>query len=405
MTVRETFEDVDARRPLQRFAVGTVLAVAMVKTLLVFPFLARYGWHRDELYYFAAGHHPALGYVDFPPVVPLLGAAARCLFGSSLVGLRSLSLVAGAGVIELTALTARELGGGGYAQVLAAVAIGFSPLLLATNMAFQTVSFDQLAWSALLFAFVRLLRTGGRRLWPIVGALAGVALMTKYTVALLLVALAIGLLAHGSGRRLLGGRGPRPGPSGPLSGIPGPSGPLRGIRGPLVAAGVCLVIVSANLSWQVDHGWVSAEFLWGQNAGGRQSSLFGGYLKDVALLAGPLGLVLAVAGLRRLARIPTWRPLAWAAALPLVGFALLGGKGYYGAPAFVILFAAGAVSAEHWTSGGRLRWARLVVPAVAMASLIPALPTIVPVLSRSSMVAGGTWESRKDYADEIGWPE
>lgn len=84
---------------------------------------------------------------------------------------------------------------------------------------------------------------------------------------------------------------------------------------------------------------------------------------------------------------------------------MLGGKGYYGAPVFVILFAAGAVSAEQWIRGGRHSWARLVVPAVLVAGLVPALPTIVPVLSRSSMVARGTWESRKDYADEIGWPE
>ncbi len=370
-----------ARLPLWPFPLAGVAGVVLVKTLLQLSVLGRYGWHRDELYYLSAGRHPALGYVDFPPIVPMLAAVSRHLFGISLVGLRSLSLVAGAGVVVLVALTARELGGGRYAQVLAAVAAAFSPLLLATNVMFQTVPFDQLAWAALLFVSARLLRTGDVRLWPVIGALAGVALMTKYTVALLLAGLAVGWLAHRSGRRL-----------------------LRGWP-PVVAGAIALAIVLPNLWWQIHHAWASVAFFRGQNADVRQANPFGTYVKDVLLIAGPLGLLLAAIGMRRLTRIARWRPLAWAAAVPLVGFAALGGKGYYGAPVLGLLFAAGAVSAEHWTGEGRRRWLRVAAPAVLVVSIIPALPSILPVLSRSSMVARGLDESRKDYADEIGWPE
>jgi hypothetical protein len=39
--------------------------------------------HRDEFYYLEGGHHPAFGYVDHPPIVPLLYRAGEAVFGHS----------------------------------------------------------------------------------------------------------------------------------------------------------------------------------------------------------------------------------------------------------------------------------------------------------------------------------
>ncbi|HZC18800.1 MAG TPA: hypothetical protein VE225_03750, partial [Rubrobacteraceae bacterium] len=79
-----------------------------------------YGYFRDELYYIAASEHLDLGYVDFPPFVAFATAASRSLFGDSLVALHVFPVLAGAAVMVLAGLMARELGGGTFAQGLAA---------------------------------------------------------------------------------------------------------------------------------------------------------------------------------------------------------------------------------------------------------------------------------------------
>src|SRR5579885_3765192 len=92
------------RRTLAAFAVWPVLVVLVAKSALNFAFAGRYGWQRDELYYAVAGRHLQGGYVDFAPVTALLAAAARGLFGVSLVGLRGFAIVAGAATVVLAAL-------------------------------------------------------------------------------------------------------------------------------------------------------------------------------------------------------------------------------------------------------------------------------------------------------------
>lgn len=362
--------------PVLPVPVLPVLAIVLAKTAVQLSVAGRYGWHRDELYYRSAGEHLALGYVDFPPVVPLLVRLAAGLFGDSLVGLRSLAALAGAAVVVLTALLARELGGGRRAQVVAAVAAAASPLLLGGNSMFQTVSFDHLTWAGVLVLVVRLLRTGDVRLWPAIGVAAGVGLMTKYTVAVLLVGLVAGLAATTRGRELL--RTP----------------------GPWVAAALAGAILAPNLWWQARHGWPSVEFFRGQNAGVREETSVLVFTGELVLLAGLPGLVLAIAGLRRLAADVRWRPLGWAAALVVVAFLVLGGKSYYAGPALPLLFAAGACSIE--LAGRRVQRA---TPWAVVAFAVVGSPAILPVLPVAAMVDLGLAEAREDYAEELGWPE
>ena len=73
------------------------MAAAAVLIAVTAPFMYRYGWDRDELYFLAAAHHLALGYVDFPPLIAVVGWIVDTLAPNSLVALRIASLAAGAG--------------------------------------------------------------------------------------------------------------------------------------------------------------------------------------------------------------------------------------------------------------------------------------------------------------------
>jgi 4-amino-4-deoxy-L-arabinose transferase-like glycosyltransferase len=359
-----------------RFPVVAVLALAAAKTVAQLAVAARYGWHRDELYYVDAGRHLDLGYVDFPPVTPLLSRVATALFGDSLVGLRSLSALAGAAVVVVVALLARELGGGRGAQVLAAFLAATCPVLLGADAMFQTVPFDQLAWAVLALLAVRALRDGTRGQWLAVGLAAGVALQTKYTVAFLLVGLAAGLVVTEAGRRHL--RTP----------------------GPWLAGALALVVVAPNLWWQVRHGWPSVAFFSGGEGyepGETGPAQFAG---ELLLIVGPAFLVLCAAGWRLLARDRRWSPLAVAAAVVLVGFLVTGGKSYYAAPIAFLLYGAGAVAVSRWR-----RPARWSVVAGSVVTLVVAGPFILPVAGERSMVERELYEQREDYAEQVGWPE
>src|SRR5919107_4469386 len=96
--------------------------LALAKLLVHLLTNGNYGYFRDEFYYVAAGEHLDLGYVDFPPFVAIVARLTLALFGDSLVALHIFPALAGALVVVLAGLMARALGGGRFAEGLAALA-------------------------------------------------------------------------------------------------------------------------------------------------------------------------------------------------------------------------------------------------------------------------------------------
>src|SRR5215467_13952738 len=172
-----------------------VLCLASAKLLLHLLTATRYGIFRDEMYYFSCSDHLAWGYVDQPPVIALLIWIVRHTAGDSLVALRLLPALAGAALVGLAGLLAREMGGGRFAQTLAALAILPVPIYLIMHHWMTMNAFEPLIWMGCVWCVVRAINTGRLSYWLWFGVIAGVGFETKYSIAFLLLGVMVGLVA------------------------------------------------------------------------------------------------------------------------------------------------------------------------------------------------------------------
>lgn len=367
-------------QPLPAFHVRAVLLVAAGFVALQIGVAARYGIHRDELYFLACARHLAWGYVDQPPLVPAVAWLAKATVGGSAVGLRVLPAVAGGATVVVSALMARELRGGRAAQTLAALAAATAPELLAMFHLLSTAAFDAFFWSVITFLFLRLLRTGDQRLLVAIGAVTGVAFLNKLNVGFLIAALVVCVWC-------------------------GPSRRFLASRYTFAGATLAVALFSPDLAWNATHHWAQLAMLKSlhQENSGLGASI--AFIPSQFIVVGPVLIFLWVGGLRRLLKDRAGRPLALAYLALLVYFALAGAKPYYLAGMYYVLFAAGGVWAEQRLAAGhkpgRVRgWTALLV-AGALIGLRLSLP-VLPV----STLPRGAWEGQinKDLSATYAWP-
>ncbi|BAJ32292.1 MULTISPECIES: glycosyltransferase family 39 protein [Kitasatospora] len=370
-----------------RFAAGPVLGVAAAVGALQLALAGRYGFHRDELYFLAAGRHLAWGYVDQPPLTPLLARLSTAAFGDSPTGLRAVAVLLGMATIVLTALAARELGARRAGQALAAAGAAVSALVLAVGHMLSTASFDLFAWTAIGVLLLRLLRTGDRRWWPAVGAATGVALLNKDLVLLPAAAVLPSIAFAGAKSRAV------------LRGWWLPGGAL-----------VALLVAAPNLYWQAAHGWPQLTVASGiSGRDGLADRLT--FVPMQLVYLSPVLVPVWLAGFRRLRddeRVCWARPLGYAYPLLCALVLLLGGKPYYALPPLLLVLAAGCepVARRVWapapdgtgTRRGRVRLVAVLLVA-ALVNAVITLPVLPP--PRLALVSALYPES----AEQVGWPE
>jgi hypothetical protein len=331
----------------------------------------------------AAGRHLAWGYPDQPALVPFLARALSAIAPGSVAALQIPSAVIAGAVVVLTGATACELGTSPSGQVLASASMAAAGVLMAAGHLLSTTTYDLFAWTLLLWLTVRLLRTDRQRLWLAIGAVAGAGLFASDLVAFLMAAIVVGIV------------------------VAGPRQCLRS-RWLWLGGAIAVIAWSPYLVWQASHGWpqltVSRAIAAGSSASSQPRALFLPYQLG---LASPLLAPIWIAGLVRLFRDPALRwckAIGWAYVTLAVVFIISGGKAYYLAGMFPVLFAAGAEPTLDWMHRARQKLRRGLLGAALGLSAVGSMLVTLPVLPVATLAKTPLVSFNSDLGASVGWP-
>jgi hypothetical protein len=355
---------------------------------------ARYGYVRDELYFLAAGHHLAFGYVDQPPLTPLLARVSSALTGNTLVGFRVLPGLAMVALVVATATMSRILGAGRAGQLLAALAAATCGEYLGAMHELTTTTPDFVFWTVTIVLVMRLLTSGDPRWWLAIGGCAGLGLEAKWNIAFLAAALGAGFVIAAMGRGDLAIDARR----------------LLRSRYLLLGCLLAAALAAPDIIWQAANGWPAMDVFRALQGDAWKNRAT--YWPAQIFFTGPVLAPIWIGGLiwslrNRAAR--RFLPIAVACAITILLQFVLGGKPYYPGAAYTFLLAAGTVPLERRLAARR-RKARRFTPAVALGAAMLAGGAIgaqiaLPVLPATALHTVPLQKINYDLAETIAWPK
>lgn len=331
-----------------KWAAWSVAGVVAIVHLMV---AGQYDVFRNELYFIICGRHPALGYVDQPPLVPLLAAATQA-FGIHIWLLRLPAVIAAVLLVPMTVALAQLLGASTRGAWLAAVAAAGATLVTAMTATLSTSTFEPIAFTAVAYFLVRAVTQREARAFWWAGIIAGVTFQARYGIAVWAVGLALGLV------------------------LAGPRTVLRSRDfwiGALFAAAIAL----PNVLWQAAHGFPFLELVRNDNSGnftGTPLEFTIGQILAVNVVLAPLWIAGIIAPFAS-ARLKPYRFLSIAFVVTALFILITHGKSYYMAGAYPAMFALGAAAGAALPRVLVAFWAVLIAANAALS-----LPLVLPVI-------------------------
>jgi hypothetical protein len=391
--------DRTAERSWAKNGMLAVAGIAAASLVLHMIFNNRYGYFRDEFDYIICGRHLAWGYVDQPPLLPVLSRIFLAIFGESLRAVRLMPVLAMSSTIVLSGMIAREFGGKRFAVVLTALAVLIAPIYLSHGSLLTSNCLEPLLWMGCVYFAILASKRNEPRYWVWFGVVAGVGLEEKYSIAVLGFGIVIGLLLTEQRRFLV-------------------------TKWFWMGGAAAFLIFLPNLLWNMANDWPFVQLMRAIKAEGRDVALSPWqYFMQQNLLLHPFNAILWITGVIALlvaARFRPYRFLGWAYLIAFTVFVVLKGKNYYLGPIYPVLLAAGAVVIDDAIDRIRQGWLK---PALAIVLLVGGAilaPLVVPVLPVDRFIAymnqlpikaPRTEHSHmravlpQHYADQFGWDE
>jgi hypothetical protein len=371
------------------------IAFVIIKLAIHFLTSTTYELHRDEMLYFAQGHHLGFGYISTPPLIGFLAFVVQGIFGYSEFGIKLFPALAGAASIVIIALFIKEFGGKNLALVIACTGYLVSGAFLRSNSLFQPVSFDQFFWFLSSYLVFKMVNRDNPKLWMWIGLLFGLGFLNKYSIVFFGFAIIMALLISEHRKLLLS-------------------------KYFLIGALIGFIIITPNLIWQHYHNWpVVHHMLLLQKTQLINVSKIG-FLIDQLMMCIPAILIwlsglLTILFLRKEKKS---RFISFTFIFVVSIIFLARGKSYYTLGAYPMLMVAGGYVLEKYFKN-KLIYINYFILILAIGLSLFALPLELPVVSFETVKKycdpktgiPQRWEDGKlhpipqDYADMTGWKE
>ena len=213
--------------------------LAPVLGLLLAVVAARYwvvvhsDFETDEPYYWLWSHGLAWSYYDHPPMVAYFIRLGTLLFGDTILGIRSMAILAMIGASVLVYVLALLLFDDRKIGLLSLVWYSMMP----HTAFFSIIMFPDtpaiLFWVATCVGLAMVWRSGRGEWWYLIGVTTGLLLLSKYTGVFLICGVAAWLLLSAEMR------------------------PWLKRAEPYIAGAIATLLFSPVIMWNAQHGWAS----------------------------------------------------------------------------------------------------------------------------------------------------